>query len=72
MSGAFGKAIAAGAAVVAMGLAFGADAQQTVKIGAIYPLSGNAASAGNYSQGGHRAGGRHRQQRRIPSSRICR
>ena len=41
MSGAFGKAIAAGAAVVAMGLAFGAAAQQTVKIGAVYPLSGN-------------------------------
>jgi branched-chain amino acid transport system substrate-binding protein len=28
----------------------GAMAQQTVKIGAIYPLSGNAASAGNYSK----------------------
>ncbi len=27
-----------------------ASAQQTVKIGAIYPLSGNAASAGNYSK----------------------
>ena len=24
--------------------------QQTVKVGAIYPLSGNAASAGNYSK----------------------
>ena len=39
-----------GAAVVAMGLAFGAAAQQTVKIGVIYPLSGNSASAGNYSK----------------------
>jgi ABC-type branched-subunit amino acid transport system substrate-binding protein len=39
-------------AVAAMGLipAFGASAQQTVKIGVIYPLSGNAASAGNYSK----------------------
>lgn len=27
-----------------------ADAQETVKIGAIYPLSGNAASAGNFSK----------------------
>ena len=27
-----------------------AAAQQTVKVGAIYPLSGNAASAGNYSK----------------------
>jgi branched-chain amino acid transport system substrate-binding protein len=27
-----------------------ASAQQTVKIGAIYPLSGNAASAGNYAK----------------------
>jgi branched-chain amino acid transport system substrate-binding protein len=27
-----------------------ADAQETVKIGAVYPLSGNAASAGNFSK----------------------
>ena len=27
-----------------------ANAQETVKIGAIYPLSGNAASAGNFSK----------------------
>src|SRR5262245_64591876 len=27
-----------------------AVAQQTVKVGAIYPVSGNAASAGNYSK----------------------
>ena len=38
------------AALVVMGFAGGAGAQQTVKIGAIYPLSGNAASAGNYSK----------------------
>lgn len=36
--------------VVASVLSVGAMAQQTVKIGAIYPLSGNAASAGNYSK----------------------
>ncbi len=38
--------------VVSVGLAsaFEAGAQQTVKIGVLYPLSGNAASAGNYSK----------------------
>src|SRR3954469_20864942 len=34
------------AVVLATGLSFPAGAQETVKIGAIYPLSGNAASAG--------------------------
>ncbi|TDR87964.1 amino acid/amide ABC transporter substrate-binding protein (HAAT family) [Enterovirga rhinocerotis] len=34
------------ASLLAAGLSGGAFAQQTVKIGAIYPLSGNAASAG--------------------------
>jgi branched-chain amino acid transport system substrate-binding protein len=43
----FGAAVAALAAFAFTG---GALAQQTVKIGAIYPLSGNAASAGNYSK----------------------
>jgi branched-chain amino acid transport system substrate-binding protein len=38
------------AILLAFGLASGAAAQQTVKIGAIYPLSGNAASAGNFSK----------------------
>jgi branched-chain amino acid transport system substrate-binding protein len=38
------------AAVVAFAFMSSASAQQTVKIGAIYPLSGNAASAGNYSK----------------------
>src|SRR5262245_50419887 len=39
-------------AAVLLALAPGSDAvgQQTVKVGAIYPLSGNAASAGNYSK----------------------
>src|SRR5215470_3088939 len=37
-------------ALVAFALVGGASAQQTVKIGAIYPLSGNAASAGSYSK----------------------
>jgi branched-chain amino acid transport system substrate-binding protein len=36
--------------LVAFALVGGASAQQTVKIGAIYPLSGNAASAGSYSK----------------------
>ncbi len=44
------RATAAGAALVALGLAGGALAQETVKIGVIYPLSGNAASAGNYEK----------------------
>ena len=44
------RVFAAGAALAVLGLATGAAAQQTVKIGVIYPLSGNAASAGNYSK----------------------
>ena len=44
--------LSAGAAIVAASLAFtsGAAAQETVKIGALYPLSGNAASAGAQSK----------------------
>src|SRR5262249_60331322 len=37
-------------ALLALAYAGAAAAQQTVKVGAIYPLSGNAASAGNYSK----------------------
>jgi len=44
------RTLAAGAALVVLGLAANAVAQQAVKIGVIYPLSGNAASAGNYSK----------------------
>ncbi len=44
------RTIVAGAALVAIGVATEAAAQQTVKIGAVYPLSGNSASAGNYSK----------------------
>ncbi len=44
------RGLAAGAALLTVGLATGALAQQAVKIGVIYPLSGNAASAGNYSK----------------------
>jgi len=33
-----------------LGLATAAGAQDTVKIGAVYPLSGNSASAGEYSR----------------------
>jgi branched-chain amino acid transport system substrate-binding protein len=42
--------MAAGAALFILGLAGGAAAQQPVKIGVIYPLSGNSANAGNYSK----------------------
>ena len=49
-----GRFGALAAALMTFGWAFGpasdATAQQTVKIGAIYPLSGNAASAGNFSK----------------------
>jgi branched-chain amino acid transport system substrate-binding protein len=44
------RSLAAGAAIVTLGLIGGAHAQQAVKIGVIYPLSGNAASAGTYSK----------------------
>jgi len=44
------RIFAAGAALAVLGLAMGAAAQQPVKIGVIYPLSGNSASAGNYSK----------------------
>jgi branched-chain amino acid transport system substrate-binding protein len=41
---------AATAALLALGLAGHAFAQAPVKIGVIYPLSGNSATAGNYSK----------------------
>jgi branched-chain amino acid transport system substrate-binding protein len=44
------RTAAAGAALLAFGFAGSAFAQAPVKIGVIYPLSGNAASAGNYSK----------------------
>ncbi len=44
------RTVVAGAALVALGLATEAAAQEAVKIGVIYPLSGNSASAGNYSK----------------------
>jgi branched-chain amino acid transport system substrate-binding protein len=44
------RTIVAGTALAALGLATEAAAQETVKIGVIYPLSGNSASAGNYSK----------------------
>jgi branched-chain amino acid transport system substrate-binding protein len=43
-------ALTAGAALFALGIAADASAQQIVKIGAVYPLSGNSASAGNYEK----------------------
>ena len=39
-----------GAALLALGTAQNGLAQQSVKVGAIYPLSGNAASAGGFSK----------------------
>ena len=51
MTGVSRRTFAAGSAAAAMGLATGAVAQPApVKIGVIYPLSGNSASAGNYSK----------------------
>ena len=44
------RILAAGAALLTLGLAGGAVAQAPVKIGVIYPLSGNSATAGNYSK----------------------
>src|SRR3981189_308215 len=44
------RTVVAGAALVGLGLATEAAAQEPVKIGVIYPLSGNSASAGNYSK----------------------
>ncbi|MBV9834402.1 MAG: ABC transporter substrate-binding protein [Alphaproteobacteria bacterium] len=45
------RGFSTGAAITALGLAKGAGAQAAaVKIGVIYPLSGNSASAGNYSK----------------------
>src|SRR3982074_1665637 len=40
----------AGAELAVLGLATAAGGQDTVKIGAVYPLSGNSASAGEYSR----------------------
>src|SRR5882672_10718749 len=44
------RVTAAGAALVVLGAVGTAVAQDAVKIGVIYPLSGNSASAGNYSK----------------------
>lgn len=50
MAGTTRRATVTVAAFLAAGLAGNAFAQTPVKIGVIYPLSGNAASAGNYSK----------------------
>ena len=50
MSGRAGAFITFVVSLMTFGLLSQASAQETVKIGAIYPLSGNAASAGNYSK----------------------
>jgi len=50
MAGITRRTMAAATALVALGLAGNAAAQAPVKIGVVYPLSGNAASAGNYEK----------------------
>jgi branched-chain amino acid transport system substrate-binding protein len=50
MVGRIGITMALAAVLMAVGLPGQGRAQETVKIGAIYPLSGNAASAGNSSK----------------------
>jgi branched-chain amino acid transport system substrate-binding protein len=50
MVGRMGSMVAMAAVLMAVGLLGQARAQETVKIGAIYPLSGNAASAGSSSK----------------------
>src|SRR5262245_49491553 len=44
------RVLSLAATLMAFALMSDALGQQTVKVGAIYPLSGNAASAGNYSK----------------------
>src|SRR5471030_2808621 len=44
------RTLVVGTAFIAFSLAVPAVAQQTVKIGVLYPLSGNAASAGNHAK----------------------
>ncbi len=44
------RTVAAAAALALLGLGGTAGAQQVVKIGAVYPLSGNSASTGNYAK----------------------
>ena len=44
------RTFAVGSALLAFSLAVDAGAQQTVKIGVLYPLTGNAASAGNHAK----------------------
>ena len=61
------RVFAAGAALAVLGLATGAAAQQPVKIGVIYPLSGNSASAGNYSKMAIEVGADVDQQRQCRS-----
>ena len=50
MVGRVGRVFTLSAALMAFGVLGEASAQETVKIGAIYPLSGNAASAGGFSK----------------------
>src|SRR5471032_3205009 len=44
------RTVVVGTSLLALALAAPVSAQQTVKIGVLYPLSGNAASAGNHAK----------------------
>jgi branched-chain amino acid transport system substrate-binding protein len=44
------RAFAVGVVAATLGFASGVSAQNVVKIGAVYPLSGNSASTGNYAK----------------------
>src|SRR5258708_1488361 len=44
------RTLAVGSALLAFSLAVDAGAQQAVKVGVLYPLTGNAASAGNHAK----------------------
>jgi branched-chain amino acid transport system substrate-binding protein len=50
MTGLSRRAVTVGAASAAFSFAKNAAAEEVVKIGVLYPLSGNAASAGNYAK----------------------
>ena len=50
MTGLSRRAVTVGAALAAFALTRNAAAEEVVKIGVLYPLSGNAASAGNYAK----------------------
>ncbi|MBV8394212.1 MAG: ABC transporter substrate-binding protein, partial [Alphaproteobacteria bacterium] len=44
------RTLVVGTSLLVLAFANAASAQQTIKIGVLYPLSGNAASAGNHAK----------------------